>query len=90
MKLYDLKIVQIGNDGKNHWFTIGKIFAADDGRLEKVEIQRTDEGDKSVSKPVGFVINYPACNGIIVPTQTKAERDAFERGEDPNGPENPI
>jgi hypothetical protein len=75
LKLYDLKIVQVGSDGKNHWFTIGKVFAADDGRLEKVEVQRTDEGDKDVSKPVGFVINYPPCNGIIVPTQKKEKDD---------------
>lgn len=77
MKLYDLKIVQQGSDGKNHWFTIGKIFAADDGRLEKIEVQRDDEGDHDVSKPVGFVINYPPAQGIIVPTPKK------ERTEEP-------
>lgn len=75
MKLYDIKVVQQGSDGKNHWHTIGKIFAADDGRLTRTELQRTAEGDEEVEKPVGFVINYPPANGIIVPVQDKKKDD---------------
>lgn len=75
MKLYDLKVVQVGSDGKNHWHTIGKVFAADDGRLEKTEIQRTAEGDVEFSKPVGFVLNWPPANGIIVPSEKRDKSD---------------
>ena len=75
MKLYDLKVVQQGSDGKNHWHTIGKVFAADDGRLCKTELQRTAEGDAEIEKPVGFVINYPPAQGIIVPSQSKKDDD---------------
>lgn len=78
MKLYDIKIVQQGSDGKNHWHTIGKIFAADDGRLFRIETQRTAEGDVEVEKPCGFVINYPAAQGIIVPSKSKTEAGSEE------------
>jgi len=75
MKLFDLKVVQVGSDGKNHWFTIGRVFAADDGRLSKTEIQRGPDGDQEISKPVGFVLNWPPAQGIIVPTPDRKEKE---------------
>ena len=78
MKLYDIKIVQQGSDGKNHWHTIGKVFAGDDGRLERTELQRTANGDEEITKPVGFVINYPPASGIIVPSKKKDDAGSDE------------
>jgi len=80
MKLFDLKAAIKDVYGKTHWRTIGTVFAADDGSLVKRETVITNGEEKLVDKPTGFVIDYPTCQGIIVPRPKKTR----EPGDDDN------
>jgi len=60
MKLYDIKIGRKGKDDKTFWRTIGTVFAGDEAHLK-------GQNDK----PLGFSIDYPECQGIIVPREAK-------------------
>lgn len=74
MKLFDLKIANKDIYGKTHWRTIGTVFAGDDGSLTKLSDTKKDEDGNPVMVPVGFCIDYPQCQGIIVP-RPKKERE---------------
>ena len=58
----DLKIAKPNKEGPAFWRTIGTVFVSD----ESVVIGQGD-------KPATFVIDYPACSGIIVLRQPKKE-----------------
>lgn len=60
MKRYDMKAALPGKDDSTFWKKIGTIFAADDVSLKGAG-----------GKPPGFVIDYPAVRGIIVPPKEK-------------------
>ena len=77
MKLYDIKVANKDIYGKTHWRTIGTVFAGDDGSLSRHSDTKKDREGNPASTPAGFVIDYPQCNGIIVPRPTK-EREAEE------------
>lgn len=62
MKCYDIKIAKPSGEGKTFWRTIGTVFLGDDAT-----VKGTDD------KPATFVIDYPKCNGIIVPRPEKKE-----------------
>jgi len=64
MKRYEIKMA-VKSGEQTFWRTIGTIFTGDDARLT---------GVKS-GKPASFVIDYPACSGIIVKAETKDEKE---------------
>ena len=67
MKLYDLKVANKDVYGKTHWRTIGTVFAGDDGSLTRVNPNKLDRDGNPMTVPVGFVIDFPQAQGIIVP-----------------------
>ena len=67
MKLFDIKVANKDVYGKTHWRTIGTVFAGDDGSLQRLSDTKKDRDGNPVSIPAGFVIDFPQCNGIIVP-----------------------
>jgi hypothetical protein len=80
MKLYDLKIANKDIYGKVHWRTIGTVFASDDGGLIRCSDTKKDREGNPAIVPVGFVIDYPQCNGIIVPRPAK-QKEADENSQ---------
>ena len=62
MKRYDIKAALPGKGDSTFWKKIGTIFVADDVSLKGAD-----------GKPAGFVIDYPAVRGIIVPPKEKNE-----------------
>lgn len=81
MKLYDIKIATKDREGITHWRTIGTVFASDDAKLIG-----------AAGKPLGFAIDYPTAQGIIVPRKAKAgstETNPHPDDERGNYPENP-
>lgn len=60
MKRYDIKAALPGKGDSTFWKKIGTIFVADDVSLKGAD-----------GKPPGFVIDYPAVRGIIVPPKQK-------------------
>lgn len=58
----DLKIAKPQKEGPAFWRTIGTVFVSDDSIVIGQE-----------NKPATFVIDYPACSGIIVLRQKKQE-----------------
>jgi hypothetical protein len=54
------------------------VFAGDDGSLLSVETGKYDKGGKPITKPCGFVIDYPNVQGIIVPRPKKEEKSSEE------------
>jgi hypothetical protein len=82
MKLFDVKAALVGSDHKTHWRTIGTVFASDNGSLLGVETGNFDKEQKPILKPAGFTIDWPPCQGIIVPRPKKPR----EPGEDDNHP----
>lgn len=90
MKLFDIKIANKDIYGKTHWRTIGTVFAGDDGSLTRVSDTKKDNQGNPAIVPVGFVIDYPNCQGIIVPRPKKTTEENADTDENPDGPENPI
>lgn len=90
MKLYDIKIANKDVYSKTHWRTIGTVFAGDDGSLTRVSETKKDNQGNPAIVPVGFVIDYPNCQGIIVPRPKKAAVENDGTDESPDGPECPI
>jgi len=80
MKLFDLKAAIVGSDHKTHWRTIGTVFAGDDGSLIGLPTGNFDSEGKPLTKAAGFAIDYPTCNGVIVPRPKKVR----EPGDDDN------
>lgn len=78
MKLFDLKAAMKDVYGKTHWRTIGTVFASDDGSLVKYHETKKDENGNPTMVPVGFVIDYPQCNGIIVARPKKQREEELE------------
>ena len=60
MKCLDMKIGLKNRDGKTFWKNIGTVFVSDEVHEQAVK-----------DKPITFVIDYPATNGIIVPRDKK-------------------
>jgi len=81
MKLFDIKVVNKDLYGKSHWRTIGTVFASDDGSLTKMHDTKKDNDGNPVIVPVGFVIDYPNAQGIIVPRpkKTTVQNDDINR-----------
>lgn len=80
MKLYDIKIATKDRENVTHWRTIGTVFASDDAKLIG-----------SGGKPLGFSIDYPTAQGIVVPRKKKMETaSAIDHPDDERGnyPEN--
>jgi len=71
MKLFDIKIANKDIYGKTHWRTIGTVFASDDGGLTKLHDTKKDNNGNPLMVPVGFVIDFPNAQGIIVPRPKK-------------------
>jgi len=71
MKRYDIKAALPGKDESTFWKKIGTIFVADDVTLKGAG-----------GKPPGFVIDYPAVRGIIVPPKAKDEKTETENDDD--------
>ena len=60
MKCFDIKIgIKTGNS-KTFWKSIGTVFLSDESVVEGTN-----------GKAASFVIDYPACTGIIVPREQK-------------------
>ena len=72
VKCWDIKAGIKDVYGTTHWRTIGTIFTSPD-----CEINRGLSGTKKNAKgepiisPAGFVIDFPNCQGIIVPRQLR-------------------
>lgn len=90
MKLFDIKVANKDLYGKTHWRTIGTVFASDDGSLYKKHETKTDAAGNPQIVPVGFVIDYPNCQGIIVPRPLRLTDREDSSPESPDGPEAPI
>jgi len=90
MKLFDLKAALPDTYGKTHWLTVGTIFASDDGCLMKSSEKKRDGNGNPEIVPVGFVINYPACKGIVVPRPKKPTSPTDEQNVNSDGQEPPI
>lgn len=75
MKLFDIKIVNKDLYGKSHWRTIGTVFASDDGSLVKLSDTKKDSKGNPATVPVGFVIDFPNAQGIIVPRPKKTTQN---------------
>jgi len=71
MKRYDIKAALPGKGDSTFWKKIGTIFVADDVSLKGAD-----------GKPAGFVIDYPAVRGIIVPPKQKDEKTETENDDD--------
>lgn len=80
MKLFDIKAGIKDVYGKTHWQTIGTVFASDEGSLLGTETGKVDGNGDPILKPAGFNINYPQCQGIIVPRPKKV-REPSDDGE---------
>jgi hypothetical protein len=80
MKLFDLKVANKDVYGKTHWRTIGTVFASDDGSLVKTHDTKKDQDGNPAIVPVGFTIDFPQAQGIIVP-RPKKQREPGDDGE---------
>ena len=68
MKCLDMKIGMKNRDGKTFWKNIGTLFVSDEVH---------DQAAKD--KPITFVIDYPATNGIIVGRKEKEEAEPEQK-----------
>jgi hypothetical protein len=87
MKLFDIKVANKDVYGKTHWRTIGTVFANDDGSLFKYHPTKKDENGNHISQPVGFCIDFPQAQGIIVPRLKKEQSDETSRSGASSEPE---
>ena len=89
MKLFDLKVANKDNKGQTHWKTIGTVFASDEGSLLKVEEGKFDKDGSPCLKPVGFVLDFPYCQGIITPRPKKTREPGSDEQSETESPEKP-
>jgi hypothetical protein len=90
MKIFDIKAAIKDVYGKTHWRTIGTVFAADDGSLIGLPTGNFDNEGNPVSKPAGFSIDYPTCQGIIVPRPKKVREPGSDDSIPPTGDGVPV